>query len=196
MSDTKNCVTAAKSAQAVIHNARVLVEKEAARKVRPDLWTCSDVGTWLQSIEGLGQYVDTFAKNEYNGRMLLEISLEELKNTLHVKRQNRDKILQLVPTLTEEYEAETANMLAIETETMIAKLMDPENSEGGVARSKNPLLRCVVCYYCAFLRLGLNVICSHTGNVAVAFFSRCFEVRIKVVVFSRSHAPCRLSLNV
>jgi hypothetical protein len=153
INDAKVCAFAADSVRDVRRNARAVVERDTPRKTRPDHWTPNEVSAWLRSVEGLEQYADAFLKNEYTGGMLLGIVEKDLKNILNVKRQNRERILGLVPSLIDEYEKEMVDLLEMETQKKIATLIDPAHEEAGVARTTNPLLRSATFVMLGFLTI-------------------------------------------
>ena len=65
----------------------------------PALWTVSDVGEWLQSLD-MTQYILTFESLKIDGSLLFEITDQDLDNDLNVKiRLHRVKLLEAIKKL-------------------------------------------------------------------------------------------------
>jgi hypothetical protein len=84
------------------------------------LWTVGDVSHWLDSMT-LGQYKDAFADAAVDGAFLLELSDEDLRNTLGMEHNlHRKKILTTVARLRAAEEAKRASKAAWAQGSMVS----------------------------------------------------------------------------
>lgn len=95
------------------------------------LWTVSDVCGWLETLM-LGQYKDAFADAAVDGPFLLELTEEDLLNTLGVEHPlHRKKIIAGILRLRKERDAGLAKDSAEQTAALAATMAQAGMSMGG-----------------------------------------------------------------
>lgn len=86
------------SNQASMSNQTVAQKSTASTRETVTSWGVSEVITWLEAMQ-MGEYIDTFTRNDVRGKELLTLNRRDLKELGIIKVGHLKRILQAISDL-------------------------------------------------------------------------------------------------